>query len=173
MEEHVSTHVPGGGQIDDVLKEMQREFKSLILQRTAILRRIVTIRQTINGLASLVGEEMVDAELPELLHRNGSARVRGFTRTCRLILMESTRPLSSQEVCQEIQRRNPALLSHHKDPLASVTTVLNRLSRYGEARIVHSEFGQRVWEWVTGSSTVTTESSAATGTGEAHDSTSE
>ncbi len=36
----------------------------------------------------------------------------------------------------------------HKDPLASVTTVLNRLVEYGEARTLIRENGRRAWEWV-------------------------
>jgi hypothetical protein len=36
----------------------------------------------------------------------------------------------------------------HKDPLASVTTVLNRLVEYGEARSVVGQNGKRAWEWV-------------------------
>ena len=43
----------------------------------------------------------------------------------------------------------PTLLAHHKDPLASVNTVLNRLATYGEARIVMNERGKRAWEWAT------------------------
>jgi hypothetical protein len=42
----------------------------------------------------------------------------------------------------------PPLLLRHKDPLASVTTVLNRLVEYGEARAVVRENGRRAWEWV-------------------------
>jgi hypothetical protein len=36
----------------------------------------------------------------------------------------------------------------HKDPLASVTTVLNRLVEYGEARAVSRDNGRRAWQWV-------------------------
>jgi len=32
--------------------------------------------------------------------------------------------------------------------LASVTTVLNRLVDYGEARSLSNDRGRRVWEWV-------------------------
>jgi hypothetical protein len=39
-------------------------------------------------------------------------------------------------------------LLRHKDPLASVTTVLNRLVEYGEARTVLRDNGRRAWEWV-------------------------
>jgi hypothetical protein len=42
----------------------------------------------------------------------------------------------------------PPILARHKDPLASVTTVLNRLVEYGEARTLVRENGRRAWQWV-------------------------
>jgi hypothetical protein len=51
-------------------------------------------------------------------------------------------------VCEKIQARMPPVLLRHKDPLASVTTVLNRLVEYGEARTVVRENGRRAWQWV-------------------------
>jgi hypothetical protein len=48
----------------------------------------------------------------------------------------------------ELERNAPAILARHKDPLASVTTVLNRLVDYGEARSLSNDRGRRVWEWV-------------------------
>jgi hypothetical protein len=155
MQEPLSTRVPGEAHIDRVLEEMHREFQSLMLQRAAILRRIGTIKQIIVGLANLLGDDVVGEGLLELVGQRSSTRPRGFTRTCRLILMESKRPLMSQEVCQEIERRNPILLSNHKDPMASVSTVLNRLATYGEARVVVNDRGRRAWEWATDHSAVT------------------
>jgi hypothetical protein len=73
--------------------------------------------------------------------------------------MESRHPLSAREVCEQIQQRIPPVLSRHKDPLASVTTVLNRLVEYGEARSMIRENGRRAWEWV---------ADAAEGSGESH-----
>jgi hypothetical protein len=40
------------------------------------------------------------------------------------------------------------VIERHKDPLASVTTVLNRLVEYGEARAVVGVNGRRAWEWI-------------------------
>ena len=48
--------------------------------------------------------------------------------------MEVRRPLGAREVCVELERYAPAILARHKDPLASVTTVLNRLVDYGSAQ---------------------------------------
>jgi hypothetical protein len=42
----------------------------------------------------------------------------------------------------------PLLMARHKDPMASVTTVLNRLVAYGEAKAVVLENGRRAWQWV-------------------------
>lgn len=136
---------------------MYGEFQSLMLQKAAILRRIGTIKQTINGLARLFGDEVVGERLLEVVEQRSGTRSRGLTRTCRLVLMESTRPMMCQEVYEELRRQNPSLLTNHKDPLASVNTVLNRLATYGEARIVMNG-GKRAWEWSTESAGVALDS---------------
>ena len=50
--------------------------------------------------------------------------------------MEAGRALSARDVCDEILKKMPPMLTRHKDPVASVTTVLNRLVDYGEAQAV-------------------------------------
>jgi hypothetical protein len=40
------------------------------------------------------------------------------------------------------------MLARHKDPMASVTTVLNRLVDYGEAQPVVLSSGRRAWQWI-------------------------
>ena len=67
--------------------------------------------------------------------------------------MEVRRPLGAREVCVELERYAPAILARHKDPLASVTTVLNRLVDYGEARSLSNDRGRRVWEWISDTET--------------------
>jgi hypothetical protein len=51
-------------------------------------------------------------------------------------------------VCDQIQERIPPMLARHKDPMASVTTVLNRLVEYGEAQAVLLNNGRRAWRWI-------------------------
>lgn len=160
MPEPQSAREPSGAHVDRVLADMHREFYSLVQQRAAILRRIGTIKQIISGLSNLFGDKVADEESSGLLDQRSSNRQRGFTQTCRLVLMESKRPLMSQEVCQEIERRNPALLIHHRHPLASVSTILNRLSRYGEARVTVNERGRRAWVWTADGSVVAVDAPA-------------
>ena len=62
--------------------------------------------------------------------------------------MEAKRALTARDVCECIQQKAPPMLARHKDPMASVTTVLNRLVAYGEATPVILENGRRAWKWV-------------------------
>ncbi|MGH9513297.1 MAG: hypothetical protein ACRD2U_14285 [Terriglobales bacterium] len=139
---------PGDSHIKEVLSTAHQELKHLLLQRAEIMKRIGTIKQTIAGLANIFGDEILSGELLELVERKTTARQPGFTKACRIALMEAAVPLGAREVCDRIQRKAPPVLQHHKDPLASVTTVLNRLVDYGEARSVIRENGRRAWQWV-------------------------
>lgn len=142
------TQISGGDHVDQVIEHAHKELQSLLSQKQAIIKKIGTLKQTIVGLANLFGDELLNDELQGLVDRKSNGRQPGFTKTCRTVLMESDRPLLTQEVCEQIKRRDPALLARHKEPAASVTTVLNRLVNYGEARRVFSETGQRAWQWV-------------------------
>jgi len=134
--------------VHQVVKAAHEELRQLLEQRAEIMKRIGTVKQTIAGLANLFGEGALGEDLLELIDRKPNGRQPGFTKACRRVLMEVRRPLGAREVCAELERQAPAILSRHKDPLASVTTVLNRLVEYGEARSLANERGRRVWEWV-------------------------
>jgi hypothetical protein len=138
----------GGPHVQEVLRAAQDELRVLLQQRAEVMKRIGTVKQTIIGLANMFGDEVLNDDLLELVDRKSGGRQPGFTKACRMVLMEAAHPLGAREVCEHIQRRIPPLLLRHKDPLASVTTVLNRLVEYGEARAVVRENGRRAWEWV-------------------------
>ena len=133
--------------VQEVVRTAQDELHSLMRQRAEIMKRIGTVKQTIVGLANLFGDNVLSEDLQRMLDRKGQRQV-GFTKACRLVLMEANRPLAAREVCEHIQERIAPVIERHKDPLASVTTVLNRLVEYGEARAVVGVNGRRAWEWV-------------------------
>jgi hypothetical protein len=138
----------GDPHVQEVVKTAHEELRQLMRQRTEIMKRIGTLKQTIAGLANLFGDEILGEDLLELVDRKSGGRQPGFTKACRMVLMEAGRPLAVREVCEQIQQRLPAVLMRHKDPLASVTTVLNRLVEYGEALSVVRDNGRRAWQWV-------------------------
>jgi len=139
------------GHVQEVIRQAHDELRQLLQQRAEIMKRIGTVKQTISGLANLFGEGVLSEELMELVDRKSSGRQPGFTKACRMILMESGRALNSRDICDYFQEKMPALLARHKDPIASVTTVLNRLVEYGEAEAVVMN-GRRAWRWVADSS---------------------
>ncbi len=135
------------GHVQEVVRQAHEELRQLLQQRSEIMKRIGTVKQTISGLANLFGDSVLNEELMELVDRKTSGRQPGFTKACRMILMESGRAMSSRDICDYFQEKMPALLARHKDPTASVTTVLNRLVDYGEAEAVMVN-GRRAWQWV-------------------------
>ncbi len=148
----VNLAIPAEGPLRDHVQEVVRqaheELRQLLQQRADIMKRIGTVKQTISGLANLFGDAVLSEELLELVDRKSNGRQPGFTKACRMILMESGRALSARDICDEFQHHLPELLARHKDPMASVTTVLNRLVDYGEAQAVVLSNGRRAWQWV-------------------------
>jgi len=142
--------LPGSGDphVQEVVRAAHEELRQLMRQRADIMKRIGTVKQTIVGLANLFGDDVLTDELLELVDRKSGGRQPGFTKACRMVLMEADKPLGARDVCEQIQQRIPPVLLRHKDPLASVTTVLNRLVEYGEARTIIRENGRRAWQWV-------------------------
>jgi len=136
--------------LEEVIAKAHRELLALLEERSRIMERIGTVKQTIAGLANVFGEDLLSDELLALIDRKRGVRHSGLTRTCRATLMESKTPLTPQNISNEIRRRQPSLLAHHKSPLASITTIMNRLVQYGEARAVTTSSGRRAWQWATG-----------------------
>jgi hypothetical protein len=138
----------GNGHVQEVVRQAHEELRQLLQQRAHVMRRIGTIKQTIAGLANLFGDDVLSDELLEMVDRKSSGRQPGFTKACRMVLMDANRALSSRDVCDRLNEKSPPMLARHKDPMASVTTVLNRLVAYGEARAVTLENNRRAWQWV-------------------------
>ena len=135
------------GHVQEVVRQAHGELRQLLQQRAEIMKRIGTVKQTISGLANLFGDGLLSEELMELVDRKSSGRQPGFTKACRMILMEAGHAMNARDICDHFQRKMPAMLARHKDPMASVTTVLNRLVEYGEAQAVVSN-GRRAWLWI-------------------------
>jgi hypothetical protein len=134
--------------VQEVIRSAERELHELLERRAELMKRIGTIKQTLAGLANIFGDCVLSDQLLTFLDRKSSSRRPGFTRACRVVLMEANKPLGARLVCLALQRRFPEVLERHKDPIASVTTVLNRLADYTEARCSLDVSGRRVWEWI-------------------------
>ncbi|HUM04315.1 MAG TPA: hypothetical protein VLT90_02570 [Terriglobales bacterium] len=139
---------PSTAHVQEVLRSAERELHELLHKRAEIMKRIGTIKQTLLYLAKTFGDEVLTPEVLPILGRGTPRKQPGFTRACRTVLMEAGIPLEARQGYRELARRFPELIERHKDPMASVTTVFNRLVGYAEVRSFLNGKGRRVWEWV-------------------------
>ena len=120
--------------VQEVIRSAERELHELLQQRAELMKRIGTIKQTLAGLANIFGDSVLSDDLLTFLDRKTASRQPGFTRACRVVLMELANHWAPGLSAKRCSRDFPELLERHKDPIASVTTVLNRLADYTEAR---------------------------------------
>jgi hypothetical protein len=138
----------GNDHVQEVIVTAERELQQLLQARSETMKRIGTIKQTLLCLAKVFGDEILTPEIRQLLGQGSTRKQPGFTRACRAILMEARGPLEARQGSREMRRRFPELVERHKDPVASVTTVFNRLVGYAEVRSFHNHRGRRVWQWI-------------------------
>src|ERR1700720_4488995 len=134
--------------VHEVIRSAERELNQLLELRAELMKRIGTIKQTLVGLAKLFGDSVLSDEILSVLAGKSSSWQSGFTTACRRVVMEAKNPVGARTVCQTLEQRFPEVLVRHKDSIASVTTVLNRLADYSEVRCLLNENGRRVYEWI-------------------------
>lgn len=136
----------------ELVRQLHEDLLQLLRQRAEVTRRIGIVKKTALGLSVMFGEGSLSAEMRELLDLGEPLRKPGLTKACRTVLIEADSSLSAREICHRISVRAPALIKNHKDPLASVTTILNRLVGYGEAKRVLLPNNRREFQWMAESS---------------------
>jgi hypothetical protein len=125
-------------------QRITRELSALQKQLREVEGDIVTVRQTLHGLALILGEEYFSEELLRLI-RPKRTNIRGLSTVCRSLLLNAPYGYSVREVCNRINETEPLLLTHHRNPMASVMSVLRQLARRGEI-IRRTENGKSVWQ---------------------------
>jgi hypothetical protein len=101
------------------------------------------------GLYKLFPVDERSEDLSEWLNRNAIVRQPVLTQACRTELMEASCPVTAREVSEQIQERIMPKLPRPKNLGTAVTTILNLVVRYGEARTIVRDDGVRAWMWVT------------------------
>src|ERR1700720_824063 len=99
--------------VQEVSRCAERELHELLTGRADLMKRTGTIKQTLAGLANIFGDSVLSDELLTFLDRKTASRQPGFTRACRVILMDAKKPLGARLVCQALQQRFPELLERH------------------------------------------------------------
>src|SRR5581483_1036285 len=119
--------------VREVGRIAKEELRRLGKDLSVLTKRIGTIKRTLAGMANVFGEQFFSEELLELMGRKNSIRQSGLTSACREALLGAKERLSAADLCDRLRRSHPGLLDRHKNPIASVSTVMHRLVSYGEA----------------------------------------
>lgn len=132
----------------EVVRAAQRELDTLMRRRTEIMKRIGAVKQTMVGLTSIFDCSAETINLTGSVFTEGTgSHLTGLTNACRMALLQAGTPLRPHQVRDRLRFQGLSL-ENHRDPVATVTTVLRRLGQYGEARAVIQSDGKRAWEWV-------------------------
>ncbi|MGH9517354.1 MAG: hypothetical protein ACRD3P_16935 [Terriglobales bacterium] len=126
------------------VRRITKELLALQKQLREVEDDIVAVSQALHGFSLILGEEYFSRELLRLI-RPKRTNVRGLSSICRSLLLHASHAYSVREVCERINVMDPLLLTHHKNPMASVTSVLRQLARRGEI-IRRTENGKSVWQ---------------------------
>src|SRR5437764_15441541 len=99
--------------VQEVIRAAHQELRDLLQQRAELMKRIGTVKQTIIGLANLFGDDVLDDELLTLVDRRTNGRQPGFTRACRMVLIEAKSSMTARELVTQMHTRITGLLSKH------------------------------------------------------------
>jgi hypothetical protein len=141
----MATAIPNANDFEQVIEYAYTEVRVLLQQRAEITKRITAIRRTIADLAKTFGRDVLSQEQLTLIKPPKRSRHTGLTEACRAVLMKALQPLTAHEVVERMQASNAELIDHHKDSIASVTTILLRLESYGEATSEAGVSRRRLW----------------------------
>ncbi len=133
----------------EVVRAARQELDALMRQRSQIMKRIGAVKQTLVGLTLIFDCSVLPMDLSGTPGREGQpSHVPGLTNACRIALLQARMPLRAHQVRDRLRFQGFSL-ENHRDPVATVTTILRRLGQYGEAKPVLLPNGKRAWEWVT------------------------
>ena len=131
-----------------VIDSLRAELRQLSDRNTAILKKTMMVRRTIEGLAEVFGPGVIDDELRYLLwpHRHVSRRVLGCL--CRRLLGSRQRALQVGELLNLIDNEYPGTFKYVKQPDRYLRSVLEILVTLGEVAQERTESGVATWKAV-------------------------
>jgi len=129
------------------LKEAKKSLAEALEERTAIEQRILSLKQTIEGLSALCEpevEEFVEVE------EGGNPYSFKLTDAIRLIFSGSSEPVLTAPELRDALLAKGISLSKYKQPLVPIHNTLKRLASQGELVEFRDDNGDlRGYRWVT------------------------
>src|ERR1700733_2172640 len=119
------------------------ELEGLLEMQEETASRILSLRKTVNALSVLCEEDGEEMDWRQKAsQRLTEALESSVTEDILSVVMASTFPMSTTAINNELEKIGT--LAAHKNPLATINAVLNRLKEQGKVRIVDSD-GKKLW----------------------------
>jgi hypothetical protein len=128
------------------LEQARKELAAALEERSAMERRIINLKQTIGGLASLCEPE--DEDVVQVGGGLSPSYKTSLTDAIRKVLSEATSPISPPEV-RDALLVEQVDLSKYKQQMVPIHNTLKRLERQGEIVAARDDKGE-IWgyRWV-------------------------
>jgi hypothetical protein len=129
------------------LYQAKQELASELVERQKSDQKVARLQSLITQLQDLCAEQ------EQKSFWNGIDRVvkadlkGGITETIRVLLKETALPMAATDLKMGIVARKYDL-SRFQNPLAVIHTVLNRLVKGGEVKVIPQKYGKKAYQWV-------------------------
>jgi hypothetical protein len=127
------------------LQARKRELVSLLTQRQKIDQRMAQLQPVINhleGLCRELGEKIAHETAGNL------ELTTGLTDLARATLQEAYMPVSASDLMNRMEGKGFDF-SKYSNPLASIHTVLRRLVKSRQVKVVPQKGGKKAYQWIT------------------------
>jgi fibronectin type 3 domain-containing protein len=131
---------------DRALYQAKQDLAHVLVQREKIDRKVARLQAVINDLQNL-SAELLRKDMERSIERvvKGTLKL-GITDNARLILKETFFPMTAVDLKKKLEAKKLDL-SRYSNPLSVIHTVLKRLAKNDEVRIVLQERGKKAYQW--------------------------
>jgi hypothetical protein len=131
----------------NALYQAKQELARYLTQRQEIDHHVSRLQAVITQLQDLCAEQN-QKRFWTSIERVVKADLKGgITQTIRILLNERSLPMTASALKAIIEARKYDL-SRFQNPLAVIHTVLNRLVKGGEVKVIPQKYGKKAYQWV-------------------------
>jgi hypothetical protein len=129
------------------LYQAKQELAHELVERQKSDQRMARLRALITQLQDLSAEQDQKGFWKDIEHVVKADLKGGITETIRVLLKERSLPMIATELKEGIEARKYDL-SRFQNPLAVIHTVLNRLVKSGEVKVIPQKYGKKSYQWI-------------------------
>jgi hypothetical protein len=129
------------------LYQAKQELAHELVERQKSDQKVARLQSLITQLQDLCAQQNQKGFWSSIERVVTADLKRGITETIRVLLKERSLPMTATELKAGIEARKYDL-ARYKNSLAVIHTVLNRLVKSGEVKVISEKYGKKAYQWV-------------------------